>query len=182
MASHPTGTRTSTNALLLLAVVCFILGLAASAAAQCSVKDYALDVPDTATLKLSDGEHAIAAVQTEQGRLEARVTVKGGQVVAGPRFFLQGQLLRPIPQSELQSRLPETVRRCAPQKSSSSPESWYANAARCALDWLVPEAEAVARCVWKVQAVCYQNADKTWVCWFHSCCGRHCEDSIESVK
>jgi len=181
MVNHPTRTRKLINVLRLLAVLCFTFGLAVSAAAQCSVKNYTLDVPDTATLRLSDGEHAIAAVQTDQGKLEARVTVQGGKVVSGPWFFLSGQLLRPISQAELQSRLPEPLRHCAQNRSSSS-ESWFGDAASCVLDWIVPEAHAVNRCVWTFQAVCYKNADATWVCWIHGCCGRTCEDSIESVK
>ena len=53
------------------------------------VKSYKLTLPDQATLKLADGEHAIGSLQTEHGSLEARVTVAGKDISA-PRFLIGG--------------------------------------------------------------------------------------------
>jgi len=87
MPRHPTPTRNSTALLRTFLLVCLTLGLAVPAAAQLTNKTYNLDVPDTDTLKkLKDGEHVIAAVETDRGKLEVRVRVKG-KAVSDHRFL-----------------------------------------------------------------------------------------------
>ena len=162
----------------ILALICLTFAPAGVAVAgNCTSKTYEVDVPDTATLKLKDGEHTIAAIETFHGKLEARVMVKRG-VVSDPILFLDGKPLKEISKSEI----PKALLDCLPKAELPS-EGLLSKASRSILDWVVPPADAKGRkCVWKVTATCLENKDGSFVCHFHSCwCGR-CQDSIESVK
>jgi hypothetical protein len=74
--------------------------MAVPAAAQLTNKTYSLDVPDVDTLNLTDGEHTVASVDTDHGKLEARVTVKG-KVISDNRYFIRGKPLKEIPERQL---------------------------------------------------------------------------------
>ena len=130
--------------LRLIALICFTLGLTFQAAAQslaalaptvqCSSAGVQLANLDA--LKLTEGEQVVAMLETEHGKLEARVNVKGG-VVSDPIYYIRGKLLAETPESKVTA----AVRACLnPKKTASVGESWYAGA----LDWLVPSAEAKA--------------------------------------
>ena len=90
MRNQTSGTRMSMTVLSSVVAGYLMLGLATQAAAECTSKSYKLTLPDQATLKLADGEHAIGSLQTEHGSLEARVTVKGKNISA-PRFLIGGR-------------------------------------------------------------------------------------------
>lgn len=151
-----------------LASVCIAFALTVPAAAECRSKTYTLDVPDASTLKLKDGEHTIAAVATEQGKLEARVTVKG-KIVSETKLFVGGKPLKEISETQI----PESVSGCV-QKAALSPESWIAKAFRTTLDWMVPTVYANQPCKLVVTATCGRALDGTWYCVYKVCCGRSC--------
>ena len=64
MRNQTSGTQTLMAVLPSLVTGCLMLGLATQAAAECTSKSYKLTLPDRATLKLPDGEHAIGSLQT----------------------------------------------------------------------------------------------------------------------
>ena len=103
---------------VILAAVCLSLTVAVAGASVC--KTYRLEVPDPAELQLKDGEQVIASTSTPNGRLEARVTVKGG-VASQPRFYLGGRLFEKIPESNV----PVEVRECL--KSSQRAQNTYSS-------------------------------------------------------
>ena len=175
MANYPKKLRQCKGVLRTLGLVCVTLGLAVHAAAECTTKTYTLDVPDATTLKLKDGDHTVAAVATEHGKLEARVTVKG-KVVSEPRLFIGGKLLKEISESQIL----EPVRGCAQkagllQKAGLSAESWIARVVYGALNWIMPTAYArTEACIYKVTAFCGKALDGSYYCIYYVCCGSKC--------
>jgi len=103
---------------MMLAGVCLILTTAVAWASVC--KTYRLDVPDPAELTLKDGDQVIASTSTPNGRLEARVTVKGG-VASEPRIYLAGRLFERIPESDV----PAEIRECL--KSSQRAQNAFSS-------------------------------------------------------
>ena len=130
MTNYPTQTRK--GMLRLLALVCFTLGLALPAAAQCKK----VELPDLDTLNLSDGEHTIKAVNLRKGKLEVRVKVKG-KVVSDPILYFRGKPMKSTPESELS----KPVRDCL-QKAEAPSGSRFGNAARFILGRIAPTAYA----------------------------------------
>jgi hypothetical protein len=129
----------------LIALICLVLGLSFQQAsaqsksakgAQCS--SAGMTLPNLNALKLPDGEHVVGMIETEVGKLEARVKVKGGEV-SDPDYYLRGMRLTETPNSNI----PKSIRACLNRKSSAAGASWFANA----LDWIVPPAEAAKRCI-----------------------------------
>jgi hypothetical protein len=156
MLDHPTQTRKSIVLLQILAMVCLTLALAVPASAQC--KQYKLELPDLDTLKLKDGEHVVGAVETENGKLEARVTVKG-KVVSDPILFIGGKRMQEVPESQI----PKSVLDC--MKAELPSGSWLANAADNTLDWIVPKAYARACRNWVIRSGCDGK-----ICCAVACC------------
>jgi len=147
-------------------LVCSTLALAVpAAAAEC--REYKMEHQDPNTLKLKDGEHVIASVDTVAGKLEARVSVKGKDV-SDPRLFLGGKRLKDI----TESRIPKEVRECLPKKTGALPSgSWIADAARSILDWIVPPAYAARLCLrWIYSSTCSRDLDGKWYCVVSACC------------
>jgi hypothetical protein len=126
-------------AMAVFALVCVSSGAPVAVAAQCV--PFKLDVADPATLSLQDGDYVIGAVDTERGKFEARVSVRG-KVVSEHRFFLGGRLLRPTPESQV----PPVIRACFQNAQFGAEPSggWLATAARSIREWVEPTAEAVS--------------------------------------
>jgi len=137
---------TSSRGFRILPLLSLTLALAIPAAADCVNQSFSLDIPDTATLKLPDGGHVIAAVGTRFGKLEARVAVKT-KVVSEPQFYLGGKLLRAVQESQLSP----AARRCLQNRAELSPAGWLATVARSISDFIVPTVHARGRtCIFKV--------------------------------
>jgi hypothetical protein len=141
--NQSTRAKKSLNVLSIPALMA-ALALMVFAADQC--KTFKLEVPDPATLNLKDGEHVIAAVETDHGKFEARVIVKD-KVASEPRLFIGRKLLEETPES----RIPRPTRDCLEsaekaQNAAFSCGSWLGNAARPTLDWIVPATYAVKGC------------------------------------
>jgi hypothetical protein len=162
----------------LIATTCFIFALTfqyASAqskpgagAAKCSAAQMTL--PDLNALKLNEGQHVVGMLETEVGKLEARVSAKGGDV-SDPDYYLRDKLLKETPDS----KIPKSVRACLhSRKLSSVGASWFANA----FDWIVPSAEAAKRCIARV--VGRPGCDDT-ICCATACCGRACATWCEYI-
>jgi hypothetical protein len=131
--------RTTMRSLLtlrLLSLAGVILGLTVPAAAQCNTGR--LQLPNIEALKLSDGEHVIATLQTMHGKMEARVTVKG-KVVSEPVYSIGGKLLEETPKAKVQ----KGNRPCLKMSSLDDDfVSWYTAAARSVLDSIITPAYA----------------------------------------
>lgn len=145
---------------LLLALVCLTLGLAVPAAAQCKISK--LDLPDLATLNLSDGEHLIKAVELGKGKLEVRVNVKG-KVVSDPILYFRGKRMKKTPESEIS----KPFRDCL-EKAEVPSGSRFANAARFALSRIAPTAYA---------APPFRTCDIRTGCDDRMCCAVVCCDN-----
>jgi hypothetical protein len=158
-----------------IALISFLLAMtfqqasaqsAPSKGAQCSSAQMTL--PNLNALKLSDGEHVVGMLDTELGKLEARVNVKGGEV-SDPNYYLRDKRLTETPTS----KIPRSVRACLNRRTSSAGASLFANA----LDWIVPPAEAAnKRCIAKVvSGGCDDNFHTNeGICCFRACCGSQC--------
>jgi hypothetical protein len=122
-----------------------------------------LVLPDLNALKLKDGESVVGMVETEAGKLEARVTVKDDSV-SDADYYLRGKKLAETPES----KIPKSMRACLNKsKRSSASESWFARVR----DLLVPSAEAAKRCI--AHVVGRPGCDDT-ICCARACCGRAC--------
>lgn len=121
------------------ALICFALVAMVSATAMVSAvdtcKSIKLEIPDPKTLKLRDGDHVIAAVDTERGKLEARVNVKNN-VAAEPRYFWGGKPLKDTPESEV----PESLRDCLKNagRTASASGNSFRTSAHHAMGWTAP--------------------------------------------
>ena len=143
---------------VVLGAVCLCLTAAVAGASIC--KTYRLDVPDPADLTLKDGEQVIASTSTPNGRLEARVTVKGG-VASQPRFYLGGRLFETIPES----KVPAEVRECL--KSSQRAQNTFFSSGLLSSVW-TPAPNLVA-------PVAYTKEPKTkCVILSSGCLGNYC--------
>jgi hypothetical protein len=174
MSQRPNRLQTPLRSLRWLAPLSVFVTLAGSAASPCSSKTYELNVPDPATLKLKDGEHVIAAVGTDHGKLEVRVQVKGG-VISDNEFWANGKRLKEGQESDLR---PEVLK-CMKTLGASLPpsEGWVAEAARAASSLIENSAEAKNNknpCLLKVTATCYQSSPGTYFCAYRICCGNNC--------
>jgi hypothetical protein len=153
-----------------LVASCLMLGVAAQAGAECTTKSYKLSLPDSASVKLPDGEHTLGSVQTAHRSFEARVNVKG-KVASGRRFFIGGRLLRDVSESTL----PEGLRDCLKNAPAtpSTPETWVATAVRSALDWIVVPAEARgashSSTDWYITELCFKGTNANQVCTYKVC-------------
>src|SRR5262249_37179656 len=144
-------------------------------ASPCSTKTYELAVPDASTLHLRDGDHVIAAVSTEHGKLEVRVHVKG-DAISENEFFLNGKPLRRV----LESGVPRDVLKCQQLKASRTAEDWILAAANAVSTLVEHAAEARnTKCVYEVTATCYEYAKNQYVCAYRICCGTSCYIEIE---
>lgn len=131
-------TRRPTQVVLALSSVCLLMAIATSAGAECVNLSYEMNVPDAKTLKLNDGEHKLAEVDTKFGKLEARVKVR--DAVASPaRYYLGGKPLKPI--KDPHKELPAEAQRCL-QSAAVSWQRLVVGAARWLADTLVPPAHA----------------------------------------
>jgi hypothetical protein len=147
MANRSTQTWKSMGVLQVLALLCCLtLAVAIPAATDC--KTYKLEVPDPASLKLSEGEHTIAGVATDHGRFEARVTVKNKEI-SEPHYFLGGKLLKPTPESEVPGDLRDCLKKDL-KRSAISGHLWE-NPTAASTRWMP------ASYVPEPTAVCYTN-------------------------
>ncbi len=181
MTTRSNQTRISLGGLRWLVPLSLSLALAGSAVAAdpCSSKTYELNVPDPATLHLKDGEHTIASVNTDQGKFEARVRVKGG-VVSDDGFWANGKRLKEGRESDLK---PELLKCLKAQKASlSSSEGWIASAAQFASSLVEHSAEAkLSHCLLKVTATCYQHSPGHYFCAYRVCCGSVCHIEFDPL-
>ena len=162
MTNHPTQARK--HGLRILPLVCLTLGLAVPAAAEC--KTYKLDIPDTDTLKLPDGEHVIASVAHEKGRLEVRVNVKSG-VVSERQFFLGGKLLTKKAEAQVSKPILDCLKKLLPPGSSIADSGHKGHM----FDWIVPTVYAAApKCV--LNGISCR--DSVGQCCALVCCGDQC--------
>jgi len=124
---------------VVVAFSCLTIVAAVSAITDCNV--FKLSVPDPQTLKLKDGEHVIAAADTEHGKFEARVTAKSG-VVSSPLYFIGGKLLKDFPESEV----PAPTRDCvaSAEKASASTGKGREIFGHSAMSWMAPVSYAPA--------------------------------------
>jgi hypothetical protein len=119
--------------LRLLVLVCFTLGLALPAAAEC--KAFKLEIPDSGTLNLPDGQHIIAAIGTEKGKLEVRVNVKA-KVFSPFELLLAGKIMKPTPQAQVDKSILDCLKKQLPPGRS------IANSRGSSFDWFVRTAHA----------------------------------------
>ena len=156
--------------LRLFALICITLAMTlqqasaqsphARSAAHCSAAQ--LTLPNLNALKLTDGEHVVGMLQTELGKLEARVNVKGGEV-SDPDYYLRGKHLKEAPNA----KVPRSIRACLNSKGASTGgSSWFAKA----LNLVASPAEAAKRCIARVVG---SGCDDT-ICCAKACCGRAC--------
>lgn len=156
--------------LQLIVSICFVLGLTFQAAAQSSTVQALgvqcstgqLKLADLNALKLPEGEQVIGMLETEYGKLEARVDVNGG-IVADPKYYIRGKLLTVSPES----KIPKPLRACvAPGKRSSAGGTGSASL----LNWIVRSAEAMdkRRCI-VIASGCFGG-----VCCAYGCCSGSC--------
>jgi hypothetical protein len=160
---------THTSLLLILALACFTLAAAVPPVDRC--KAHKLEIPDPGTLKLADGEHVIASVDTENGKFEARVSVKN-KVASKPRFYIGGKLLNPARESEIPKEFRDCLKEA--QRSASASRSPLENPAHGALAWLPPAASAAVSC--RAWATCGKAINGRYYCVGEVCCTGHpCE-------
>lgn len=82
--------RSRPTVLLVILVLACLTLTAAVGSNTCKV--HKLELPDPDTLKLPDGEHVIASVDTENGKFEARVSVKN-RIASKPPLVHRRQAL-----------------------------------------------------------------------------------------
>ena len=107
-------------------------------AAECKV--FTLDVPDTDTLRLEDGEHVVASARTDKGLLEAKVVVRARKASAA-QYYIGGKVMRPMPEE----RVPADIQKClgiGQRGAASSPVDWLGHAGRTIRDFIEPPLEA----------------------------------------
>jgi hypothetical protein len=103
-------------------------------AAECKV--FTLDVPDTDTLRLEDGEHVVASARTDKGLLEAKVVVRAKRASAA-QYYIAGRLMRPTPED----RVPADVGKClgiGKRGGLAAPVEWLGDAGRALRDFIEP--------------------------------------------
>jgi hypothetical protein len=158
--------------LRIMTLICLALGLtfqasaqssiAADPKAQCSTAE--LRLPDLNALKLPDGEQVIGMLETEYGKMEVRVDVKGG-IVSDPKYYIRGKLLTVTPGS----KIPKPFLACpAPGKRTSDASI---------LNWIVPSAAAKIRCRFVVSKPhCYDYGEPYpgGFCCAWACCSGYC--------
>jgi hypothetical protein len=174
----PNKTIKSLALLPILALVCFT-ALSVFAADPC--KTSKLKVPDPATLNLKDGEHVIAAVETPNGKFEARVNVKG-KVVSEPQFLIGGKALSKTPESQVPADLRECVKSAQQAQNAASPSgswlgnvaspsgSWLGNATRPSFGFIAPVAYAKDTFICVATASCSKAVNGKYYCVAYACC------------
>ncbi len=143
----------------IVAMYCATTVAAVVLAAECKV--FTLEVPDTETMKLEDGEHVVASARTDKGLLEAKVVVRARKAAAA-EYYIGGRLMRPTPDE----RVPGEIQECLGLKkaAAASPIDWLAAAGRTLHDFLEPPLLA-AKC--NVSCACSQTT-----CCCLAKCGR----------
>lgn len=177
MQSHSIQTTKSPGGMRSLFLVCVALIAVVSAAnfvsaiVPCNV--HRLEVPDPSDLKLKDGEHVLAAVDTEKGKFEARVNVKD-KIASKPQFFIGGRLLRQVPEAEI----PQPIRECVQNggEDSRRSESEFPNLSQAADSRILATAPAPYRIRCTAVANCAPQSDGKYLCAVKVCCsGAGCE-------
>jgi hypothetical protein len=155
----------------IVVAVWLAVGLPARAAAECTSKTYKIDLPDPATMKLSDGEHTIGSVRTTLGTLDVRVTVKSKDI-SQPFYTVAGQRLTVVSASSL----PADLRECMKEAGASAPslDTWLSRVTRSALDWIVvPAQAATVRAINQSSVVfheaCLRGTKDHQVCTYTAC-------------
>jgi len=152
---------TQTGAFVILALACFTL---AAAVAPDKCKVHKLELPDPETLKLPDGEHVIASVDTENGKFEARVNVKN-KVASRPRLYIGGKLLREARESEIPKDLLDCLKES--ERTGSNSGSLVDTAAR-AFGWVSPPPSPRVACI--AVAECVKGPWGGYACGGQVCC------------
>ena len=137
--------------LAIVVAVCSATMTAAVVLAE-DCKLFTLDVPDTETLRLADGEHVVASTRTDKGPLEAKVVVRAGKASAA-QYYIGGKLMRPTPEQ----RVPGDIRSCLgleKRGGMATPLHLLGDASRSVRDFFEPPLEAF-RC--RVSCHCNQN-------------------------
>jgi hypothetical protein len=150
--------------LRVLVLICMTIGLtvpvmAEPPAAQCNSGK--LQLPNLDSVKLPDGDQVVAAIETEHGKLEARVKVKEGDV-SDLTYSIRGKLLAETPES----KVPKAVRACWNNKRAAAGPTWSASI----MDLIISPAEAKLRCIARVVG---SGCDDT-ICCARACCGNKC--------
>lgn len=101
-------------------------------------------------------------VETEVGKLEARVTVKGDSI-SDADYYLNDKKLTEMPSS----KIPKSVRACLNKSRRAAADSWFAGVR----DLVVPSAEAAKRCI--AHVVGHPGCDES-ICCAKACCGNAC--------
>jgi len=149
---------------VILAAVCLSLTAAVPAASVC--KTFRLEVPDPAELKLQDGEQIIASTSTANGRLEARVTVKGG-VASQPRYYLGGRLFEKVPESKVPAEIRECLKSSQRAQNAGLPSSGLLGSVRPSLSLVAPVAYAKEP---KIKCVVLSSGCLGSYCFATVCC------------
>jgi len=156
-----------TGVLMILALACLTL---AAAVAPETCKVHKLELPDPATLKLPDGEHVIASVDTENGKFEARVNVKN-KVASKARLYVGGKLLSEARESEIPKDLLDCLKES--EKTGSNSES-LVNTKAHAFAWVSPPTATTTTCT--AVAECVKGPFGGYACAGQVCCtGNGCE-------
>ena len=147
----------------IVAMAGLTVGLSVAVAAKCV--SVTVEVPEPAELNLQDGDHVIASANTERGKFEARVQVRG-KVASAPRFYIGGRLLNNTPEAQV----PSDLRSCLKEahRASLPPTGWLDRMTRSVQEWLVPTVHAKAKIKCVVTASCNQNT-----CCALATCGGH---------
>jgi len=166
--------RSIYSSVLLLAVLASFTLAIGGASADENCKAHRLDFPDPGTLKLSDGEHVIAAGDTRDGKFEVRVTVKD-KVASKPRLYIGGRLMRPISESQIPKDLRDCLRNAPPGTASNSVNSFEnANAVSTGANPLAAMAPPKVFCF--ATATCGKALNGKYYCFGVVCCNSRCED------
>jgi hypothetical protein len=152
-----------------IALICLSLGMSfQQASAQSSNKGEAqcgtgrLTLSNLNALKLPDGENVVGMLETEAGRLEARVSVKNGEV-SDPDYYLRDKRLEKTPDAKIS----KSILACSRGKQSSAGQTLIAKLANS----IVQSAEAANGCVARVKWV---KCDEIDLCCAFACCGSIC--------
>ncbi len=147
------------TAFRVVVAVCLAAGLAVVVAAECKVGR--VELPDPTTLKLPDGDHVIGSADTERGRFEARVTVRG-KVMSDPRYFIGGRPLQLTPESQA----PKDIMQCIQEsrQAAALSGSWLSRIASSTRDWL--EAPVYA---WRGKCTVLPSCSQTTCCALVKC-------------
>jgi len=156
-------TRPVLKAARVLAPPCVMLVAIVTLAAECKI--FKLELPETDTLALNDGERVLGSTTTEAGKFEARVTVRA-RVVSPPRFYIRGKLMTATPEAQIPPELRECLRKT---ESAALPNrGWLANLLPSLRDWIETPTHA-----YKCKTVilgCVKTIGG-WICCAKSTCG-----------